>query len=73
MKLNFQELVYMAITGKMDDNKNPIFMFSMADKENLLAILNDEMDVKELVKYELRNRGMNEQGRFVGFNQPSLQ
>ena len=66
-QLNFTELEYNSLAGRMPDNENPIFIFTLTDKKNLLAILNDELDIKELVKYELKNRGMNENGNFVGF------
>jgi hypothetical protein len=68
MQQQLKELELACFKGTISDNENPIFLFSLADKKNLLAILNGELDVKELVRYELQNRGLNEYGRFVGFH-----
>lgn len=58
-----------AINGTMDDNENPIFAFSMTSTNLLVRCLNNELDALKLIRHELRNRGLNEKGIFVGFNQ----
>jgi len=57
-----------AILGFIPDEENPLFLFNGATKEMLVDILNGGINVVELVKFELRSRGLNEEGKFVGFN-----
>ncbi|OJW99071.1 MAG: hypothetical protein BGO70_03685 [Bacteroidetes bacterium 43-93] len=57
-----------AILGFIPDDENPLFLFNRATKEMLVEILSGGINVVELVKFELRSRGLNEEGRFVGFN-----
>ncbi len=57
-----------AILGFIPDEENPIFIFNSATKEMLVDILSGGIDVKELARFELKSRGMNEEGKFVGFN-----
>lgn len=58
-----------AILGTMDDNNNPIFAFSMTNTDLLVRFIGGEIDARALMIYELSNRGMNTEGKFVGFNQ----
>jgi len=58
-----------AIKGTMNDNENPIFAFSMTDTSLLVKFLNGELDAPTLMKYELKNRGLDVNGKYVGFNQ----
>ena len=57
-----------AILGFIPDNENPLFLFSSATKEMLVDILSEAIDAKELARFELKCRGLNEQGKFIGFN-----
>lgn len=57
-----------AILGFIPDEENPIFIFNSATKEMLVDILSGGIDVKELARFELKSRGLNEEGKFVGFN-----
>lgn len=54
--------------GLIPDDENPLFLFSLTNKEILVQILSGAIDVQQLVKFELECRGLNEQGTFVGFN-----
>lgn len=40
----------------------------MTDTELLLKIINKEIDCVELAKKELKNRGLNENGKWVAYN-----
>jgi hypothetical protein len=53
----------------MKDNENPIFAFSLTTTSLLVKFLNGELDAPTLMKYELRNRGLDVTGKYVGFNQ----
>lgn len=53
---------------RLPDDKNPIYLFSTTDTELLLAIVKDSIDPKKLAMKELQNRGLNMDGRWVGFN-----
>lgn len=50
------------------DDLNPIYLFSCTKTELLVAIATGLIDPKELAIQQLSNRGLNEQGQYVGFN-----
>lgn len=49
------------------DALQPKFIFSMTATELLCAIVNGQIDAKELAQKELQNRGLNNDGIWVGF------
>ena len=49
------------------DDLNEIFIFGLTATDLLVAIVNGEIDSKELALQELKNRGLNEIGLWVGF------
>jgi hypothetical protein len=51
----------------MDDFKNPKFMFQCMDTELLTKAVNGEINVLQLIKTELANRGLDSNGKWVGF------
>lgn len=53
--------------GILSDNSTPIFIFSMANSQLLVDAIAGKFDLKTLAKIELRNRGLNKNGEFVGF------
>ncbi|PZF72582.1 hypothetical protein [Taibaiella soli] len=58
----------LAALGLMPDDENPIFLFSQTNKNILLQLLNNDIDAKDIIRHELKCRGLNEEGRFVGFS-----
>lgn len=58
-----------AINGTMPDEENPIFAFGMTSTKLLVKFLSGELDAVTMMRHELRNRGLNDQGIYVGFNQ----
>jgi len=57
-----------ALTGTLADDDNPIFIFSDTRIKLLADIISGKIDAKELAKMELKNRGVNEKGEWVGYN-----
>jgi hypothetical protein len=53
--------------GYIADEDNPQFIFSTINNKLLLGIVNGKINLEELAKKELKNRGMNNTGEFVGF------
>jgi hypothetical protein len=51
----------------LPDELNPQYLFSITQTELLCAIVNGKIDAKELAWQELRNRGCNAKGKWVGF------
>lgn len=49
------------------DEENPLYIFSSTNKELLAQIIGGGIDVIRLAKFELNARGLNENGKFVGF------
>jgi len=58
-----------AVQGTMPDDENPIFAFSMTSRKLLVKFISGELDAIQLMKYQLRCMGFDEQGKYVGFNQ----
>ena len=56
-----------AALGLILDEENPIFLFNQTNKDLLCDIVNGKIDARELARIELRNRGSNSEGRFVGW------
>jgi hypothetical protein len=52
------------------DELNPDFIFSMTATELLSKIAMGKIDAREFAKKELKNRGLNIEGFWIGFNQP---
>lgn len=69
MKLPIQKSKGPWKKGKqMADEDNPQFLFSTTNNKLLFDIINGRVDLKELAKKELKNRGLNNAGAFIGFN-----
>lgn len=51
------------------DELNPAFLLNTTATELLCAIVNGQIDPIELVKIELANRGLDNNGQWIGFNQ----
>ena len=52
------------------DEVNPDYMFQTTNVELLAKIACGDLDPVALVLRELRNRGLNSEGRWVGFDKP---
>jgi hypothetical protein len=61
------ETVNIKSNDELDDSLNPIFLFSSTDKQLLIDISTSKIDAKELAIKELKNRGYDENGKYVGF------
>lgn len=53
--------------GIIKDEMNPIFILTGTNTALLTKVLTGEIDLKELAKRELENRGLNAAGQWVGF------
>lgn len=53
---------------ELTDDKNPIYLFSITHTDLLVKIVNGEIDALELAKQQLKSRGLNDKGLWVGFN-----
>ncbi|MBA3707126.1 MAG: hypothetical protein H0W84_14850, partial [Bacteroidetes bacterium] len=51
------------------DDINPRFIFSLTATALLVEALRGDFDIKQLVRRELANRGLNAEGNWVGFDQ----
>lgn len=54
-------------TSKTSDEKNPDYIFSLTDTSLLVEAMNDHFDLHELARQTLRNRGLDDDGKFIGF------
>lgn len=51
----------------LNDDLNPEFIFSTVATDLLVQAVNGKIDLKELAKKTLKNRGLDNQGKWVGF------
>jgi len=49
------------------DDLNPIYLFRLTATDLLVAIIKKQIDPVELARKELQNRGLDENGKWVGF------
>lgn len=54
---------------ELSDELNPRYLFSLTATKLLVQIVNNEINVQQLAHDQLRNRGLNNEGQWVGFNQ----
>ena len=52
----------------MKDEQNPNFIFSTTNTELLLKVVNRDVDIIEIAKKELADRGMGRHGQWIGFS-----
>lgn len=65
--LTRKEVAQMADMTNLPDDKNPKFMFQPVHTELLVKAVNGEIDLQALAAAELRNRGLDRSGRWIGF------
>lgn len=56
-------------TLRLNDELNPKYLFSTTHKELLVQIATGRIKVKRLAKLELKKRGLNREGFWVGFEE----
>lgn len=56
-----------AENGSMPDEENPLFLFSLTNAKLLVKLLRKDFDLREMVKHELSNRGLDNSGKWIGF------
>lgn len=54
--------------GSLPDEENPLLLFSMTSTNLLAKVLAKEFNLTTLIRMELRNRGVNDKGQWVGFS-----
>lgn len=54
--------------GTVSDELNPAFILSSVSSELLSQVIKGEIDLQELAKREMENRGLDANGKWVGFN-----
>ncbi len=52
----------------MDDDKNPEMMFQTTDTDLLVKAVNCQIDLNALAASELSARGLDDQGKWIGFD-----
>lgn len=53
---------------ELSDDENPIYLYSTINTSLLVKIVNGEIDPTQLARTELNNRGLDNDGQWVGFN-----
>ncbi len=64
----YKEYNQAALNGTIKDEENPIFVFSMTSTKLLTEMLAGKYDIESMMKKELKNRGLNEKGEYIGFS-----
>lgn len=55
------------------DELNPVFIFSLTHKDLLVKIVKDEIDIKQLARDQLANRGLSQGGKEISFRRAKEQ
>lgn len=53
--------------GSLPNEDNPLFLFSKTSTNLLAKLLTKEFNIQALVRMQLRERGVNDKGQWVGF------
>lgn len=53
--------------GSVPEEENPLFLFSMTSTNLLVKLLSREFNFITLIRMQLRERGVNDKGQWVGF------
>lgn len=54
--------------SNLPDDKNPKFLFNGTHTDLLVKIAGREINARKLALEQLRNRGLDKQGKWVGFD-----
>lgn len=55
--------------GTIPDEENPLFLFSGTATELLIRLVRGEIDALQLAKKTLSDRGLDRDGKWVGFDE----
>ncbi|MBX2976427.1 MAG: hypothetical protein KF721_09850 [Ignavibacteriaceae bacterium] len=67
-RTEYKSYLEKANTNELPDEFNPIFILSGIDTKLLTKIASAEINLNELAKRELENRGLDIEGKWIGFD-----
>lgn len=56
--------------GSLPDEENPLYLFANTSTNLLASVIAKEFNIIVLIRMELRKRGVNDKGQWVGFSKP---
>lgn len=56
-------------TTPLPDDENPQYLFNSTHTKLLVAIVQGQIDAQAVAQEQLKNRGLNNEGLWVGFEQ----
>ncbi len=59
--------------GSLSNEENPLFLFSTTSTNLLVKLLGKEFNLATLVRMQLRQRGVNDKGQWIGFEKAMQQ
>jgi len=59
--------------GSLSNEENPLFLFSTTSTNLLVKLLGKELNLATLVRMQLRERGVNDKGQWIGFEKAMQQ
>lgn len=63
----YKKYMDMSGTDLLADEKNPVFILQQIDSSLVRMIAKGELDMVDLAKRELANRGIDVNGKWIGF------
>lgn len=66
-KEQYKQWMNKSLKSEIPDEQNPVFALSSLPTGMLASVVCGALDLNELAKRELENRGMDENGVWVGF------
>ena len=60
------------LNNELPDEQNPIYIFNLASNELIAAIARGDIDPVLLAKNACANRGINDKGEWIGFDNAKL-
>lgn len=68
----YKEYQRAAEYGLMPDELNPVFLYSMINRDILMDIISGRLDAVQMARIEMMNRGLDEKtGRWIGWTSNS--
>jgi hypothetical protein len=59
--------------GSLPGDENPLFLFATTSTNLLVKLLGKEFNLATLVRMQLRERGVNDKGQWIGFEKAMQQ
>lgn len=59
--------------GSLSREENPLFLFSTTSTNLLVKLLSKEINLTTLIRMQLRERGVNDKGQWIGFEKAMQQ